>query len=187
MAAGDVDRCRTPMGRCVNVRPEVPVFPVGAPDRIRTCDLPLRRRTLYPAELPGLVRDAARAALVVAPMQPYRLRRGLVSRRNSGVPSRIAAFLSHENTHSIAGRHRSFQPKPRGAGFNSNISGSLSQVSCEVLPVSLVLCRLCRRPPVALGFNDGILRHEHIPQLEDTNDVSGDASSPAPSLASIRL
>ena len=30
----------------------------GAPDRIRTCDLPLRRRTLYPAELPGLGRDA---------------------------------------------------------------------------------------------------------------------------------
>src|SRR5699024_9036631 len=25
----------------------------GAPDRIRTCDLPLRRRPLYPAELPG--------------------------------------------------------------------------------------------------------------------------------------
>ena len=25
----------------------------GAPDRIRTSDLPLRRRLLYPAELPG--------------------------------------------------------------------------------------------------------------------------------------
>ena len=30
----------------------------GAPDRIRTCDLPLRRRTLYPAELPGPEPDA---------------------------------------------------------------------------------------------------------------------------------
>lgn len=26
----------------------------GAPDTIRTCDLPLRRRMLYPAELRGL-------------------------------------------------------------------------------------------------------------------------------------
>ncbi len=26
----------------------------GAPSRSRTCDLPLRRGTLYPAELPGL-------------------------------------------------------------------------------------------------------------------------------------
>ena len=25
----------------------------GAPNTIRTCDLPLRRRLLYPAELPG--------------------------------------------------------------------------------------------------------------------------------------
>ena len=29
------------------------VLYIGAPNTIRTCDLPLRRRMLYPAELPG--------------------------------------------------------------------------------------------------------------------------------------
>ncbi len=31
--------------------PWIPVFEIGAPDKIRTCDLCLRRATLYPAEL----------------------------------------------------------------------------------------------------------------------------------------
>ena len=38
--------------------PQVPqrqMVEVGTPDRIRTCDLPLRRRTLYPAELRALI------------------------------------------------------------------------------------------------------------------------------------
>jgi hypothetical protein len=32
-------------------------FVVGVPEWIRTTDLPLRRRLLYPAELPGLVKQ----------------------------------------------------------------------------------------------------------------------------------
>ncbi len=40
-----------------------PVHPLiyGAPSRSRTCDPPLRRRMLYPAELPGLGPDCNRS------------------------------------------------------------------------------------------------------------------------------
>ena len=53
-AAGDSGRYRRATGRRSEESLKGPAFPDGAPDRIRTCDLPLRRRTLYPAELPGL-------------------------------------------------------------------------------------------------------------------------------------
>ena len=57
-AAGDSDHRRTAAGRRSEERLEGSEFSDGAPDRIRTCDLPLRRRTLYPAELPGPGRGA---------------------------------------------------------------------------------------------------------------------------------
>jgi hypothetical protein len=43
------------VGICPKRLPRVNVFTgkYGAPTMIRTWDLPLRRRTLYPAELPG--------------------------------------------------------------------------------------------------------------------------------------
>ena len=46
----------------------------GAPTTTRTWDLPLRRRTLYPAELPGRYRVASprgRTKMGMGPILPY--------------------------------------------------------------------------------------------------------------------
>ncbi len=37
----------------------------GAPETIRTSDLPLRRRLLYPAELPGLIHNTVKAVALL--------------------------------------------------------------------------------------------------------------------------
>src|SRR5258708_9865632 len=73
---------------------------VGAPDKIRTCDLCLRRAALYPAELrvhaAGTGRTIAKGGLGVKP----------AAQGVPGAQPRLAPALAQDN----------YSPKERGAG-----------------------------------------------------------------------
>ncbi len=59
MLAHFIERMFASAGRIAKpLRVAKPPQGFGAPTMIRTWDLPLRRRTLYPAELPGLLLES---------------------------------------------------------------------------------------------------------------------------------
>ena len=108
-----------------NIRPQA--ADTGGPDTIRTCDLPLRRGTLYPAELRG-------HAKILAQNHPWcRLRPSSIPHARGGYAIRIDAPQEHSTlTDRAAGRRAN-----SGSGSNAirpGTGGRLSQEIADVAP-----------------------------------------------------